>query len=206
MSSVRTVVAAVAGLVLIAARARAETPKEALLAAVAAEGAAQHKRIVIQMTWDGKDVLQNWDIVAPDRFLFRQRSQAADFELYVIGRTVYGREPGGWRQAPLGPASPPGGTVDWVKRAFDNTLGEVSLVGTETVSGQSAKRYAAQVHYRDQVGAFVGRADLWVSTASSLPVRATFSGTYGDRPFKAEKTVVYQPSLTLDPPLPIVNP
>jgi hypothetical protein len=206
MNSARRVVASAVSVVLIAARARAETPKEALLAAVAAEGAAQHKRIVIQMTWDGKDVVQNWDIEAPDRFLFRQRSQAADLELYVIGRTVYGREPGGWRQAALGPASPPAGTVDWVNRAFDNTLGEVSLVGTESVSGQSAKRYAAQVHYRDQVGAFVGRADLWVSTASSLPVRATFSGTYGDRPFKADKTVVYEPSLTLDPPLPIVNP
>jgi hypothetical protein len=205
MSDGRRTIGAVLA-VLLCARATAETPKEALLAAVAAEGAAQHKQIVIQMTWDGKDVTQSWDVVAPDRFRFRQHAEASDLELYVIGRTVYGREAGGWRQAPLGAASPPTGTVDWVKRAFDNTLGEVSLVGTESVSGQSAKRYAAQVHFRDQVGAFVGRADLWVSTATSLPLRATFSGTYGERPFKAEKTVVYDPSLTLDPPSPVLNP
>jgi hypothetical protein len=192
--------------VLLAVPAGAETPKEALLAAVAAEGAADHKRIVMQMTYDGKDVTQNWDIVAPDRFCFRQRSQLSDMELCVIGRTVYGHEGAGWRQAPLGPASPPAGTDDWVKKAFDNTLGKVSLVGTETVAGQAAKRYAAQVHYRDQVGAFVGRADLWVSTASGLPVRATFSGTYGERPFKADKTVSYDPSLTLDAPSPLLNP
>jgi hypothetical protein len=52
----------------------------------------------------------------------------------------------------------------------------------------------------------VGRADLWFSTASGLPVRATFSGSYGDRPFKAEKKVAYDPSLTIDTPWPIVNP
>jgi hypothetical protein len=206
MSDAKLLIRGVVGLILLASASWAETPKEALLAAVAAEGAAEHKRIVIQVTFDGKDVRQNWDVVTADRFCFRQRSELTDLELCVIGRTAYGREPAGWRQAPLGPASPAVAADDWVKRAFDNTLGAVSLVGTEDVSGQPAKRYAADVHYRDQVGAFVGRADLWVSTASGLPLRATFSGTYGERPFKAEKTVVYDPSLTLAPPSPLLNP
>ena len=196
-------VIAVAGL---SSSASAQTPKEIVLGAVDAEAAAQHKRITVKTRLDGKQVDQSWVIESSDRVCFSQRMPDRAFAMCLVGHTAYLREGPGWIQAPLGTPAVPNGTTDWVRRAFDNTLSEVAFLGVEVAAGLSVQHYAARVDYRDAFGRLHGRADLWIDATSGLPVRSTFAGRYADRHVSTEKTVEYDPAITVSIPAPILNP
>jgi hypothetical protein len=186
-------------LLFISVPAGAE-PKDDLIKALQAQSGASALRTTVVIQQGAVTTTQVVETVRPDRLHFKQTGGTTSFEFYVIGGAVY--FPTGTTWSTMSVSAPP--QVDlsaglW--QAIRDSFQTVSLLGNETVSGKTAAHYQVDIHMNDVQFATMGRSDIWVDSASGLPVKVQFAGSIGGAASQVQETLEFGPDFQINPPI-----
>lgn len=193
----RAAIFALTALLTAAPIVRADPAKDFLLAALAAEQNATHKRI--DLTWNRGPDETHYVIerVLPDRVRIVTRGTRGEGEIVVIGSRMYQKTDGSWRTTS---AAVPVDLLPSPVDLFRNRLDQVTEGPVTRERGVALRSFQATIAWTSAVSPNSGAIRFTIEAVSKLPRRMSFKGTCGGVACAFDQTFTYGGSISIEPP------
>jgi hypothetical protein len=177
----------------------AQNELQVVLQAVAAEEKVPRKRASLTVRRGTSETHYRIERVLPDRLRMHWRRDARDQEFIVIGKKMFSREGGGaWSTTPTTPG------IDVpisVAKLFENGLEDLREQSTVVQDGVVQRVFTGRISWLAGRTRNYGEFRIAIERDSTLPRRLNFKGLCGTTECSFEHLIVYDPSITIEPPI-----